>query len=105
MSNKFIKVTPKGETKPRFVLATLKPFYLSQGAKVEDATIEEVCQQEPAERGEHRITALRDTNAALEVAKAQLEAENAALKAQLEEAEKTTAKLRKELEKAPPKAE
>ena len=40
--SKFIKVTPKGDTKPRIVLANLKAFYLSQGAKVEIPTDEEV---------------------------------------------------------------
>lgn len=48
--SKFIKVTPKGETQPRIVLATLKPFYLSHGARVETPTEEEVYQAEPTER-------------------------------------------------------
>ena len=48
--SKFIKVTPKGEKEARIVLATLKPFYLSQGAKVETPTEEEVYQAEPTER-------------------------------------------------------
>lgn len=43
----FIKVTPRGSTEPRIVLASLKTFYISQGAKVEDATPEEVCEAEP----------------------------------------------------------
>lgn len=48
--SKFIKVTPKGEKEPRIVLATLKPFYLSLGAKVEIPTDEEVYAAEPTER-------------------------------------------------------
>ena len=46
----FIKVTPKGEQAQRYVRASLKPFYLSQGAKVEPATEEEFYAAEPAER-------------------------------------------------------
>lgn len=49
-NSKYIKVTPKGETKPVIVLATLKPFYISQGAKIEIPTDEEVYQLEPALR-------------------------------------------------------
>ena len=48
--NNYIKVTPKGEKTPRIVLATLKAFYQSQGAKVETATAEEVYAAEPALR-------------------------------------------------------
>lgn len=48
--SKFIKVTPKGEKEPRIVLATLKPFYLSQGATIEIPTEEEVYAAEPTER-------------------------------------------------------
>lgn len=47
---KFIKVTPKGETTPRIVLASLKAFYISQGAKIETPTDEEVYAVEPGER-------------------------------------------------------
>lgn len=48
--SKFIKVTPKGEKEARIVLATLKDFYLAQGAKVETPTDEEVFAAEPTER-------------------------------------------------------
>jgi len=48
--SKFIKVTPNGENKSRIVLATLKSFYLSLGAKVEIPTDEEVYEAEPSER-------------------------------------------------------
>ena len=47
---KFIKVTPKGEKESRIVLATLKSFYLAQGAKIEIPTDEEVWAAEPSER-------------------------------------------------------
>lgn len=49
-NSKYIKVTPKGETKPRIVLASLKQFFISQRAKVEPVTDEEVYQLEPALR-------------------------------------------------------
>ena len=49
-NSKYIKVTSKGEKEARIVLATLKDFYLSQGAKVETATDEEVYAAEPTER-------------------------------------------------------
>ena len=48
--SKYIKITLKGEKEPRFVLGTLKNFFLSQGAKVETATDEEVYAAEPALR-------------------------------------------------------
>lgn len=48
--SKFIKVTPKGEKTSHIVLATLKNFYISQGAKVEIPTDEEIFQAEPNER-------------------------------------------------------
>lgn len=56
--SKFIKVTPKGEKEPRYVRASLKPFYLSQGAKVEPATEEEFYSAEPAEQstGSNKLT-------------------------------------------------
>ncbi len=60
--SKFIKVTPKGEKEARIVLATLKPFYLSQGAKIEIPTDEEVYQAEPTERP--RTTAPANANQA-----------------------------------------
>lgn len=41
-TKRYIKVTPKGETKAVILLATNRDFYLSQGAKVEDPTEEEI---------------------------------------------------------------
>jgi septal ring factor EnvC (AmiA/AmiB activator) len=42
MANKYIKVTLAGETKSHILMATLRDFYLSQGAKIEIPTEEEV---------------------------------------------------------------
>lgn len=50
MATKYIKVTLLGENTPRYVLASLKAFYLSQGATVEPATDDEVFAAEPAYR-------------------------------------------------------
>lgn len=50
MATKYIKVTLLGEKTPRYVLASLKAFYLSQGATVESATDDEVFAAEPAYR-------------------------------------------------------
>ena len=40
--NQYIKVTLAGETKSHILMATLRDFYLSQGAKIEIPTEEEV---------------------------------------------------------------
>lgn len=51
MSNsKYIKVTPKGEKEGRVVLASLKSFFVSQGAKIEEPTPEEIAAEFPEER-------------------------------------------------------
>lgn len=50
MATKYIKVTLLGENTPRYVLASLKAFYLSQGATVVPATEDEVFAAEPAYR-------------------------------------------------------
>jgi peptidoglycan hydrolase CwlO-like protein len=42
MANQYIKVTLAGETKSHILLASLRDFYLAQGAKVEIPTEEEV---------------------------------------------------------------
>lgn len=42
MANQYIKVTLAGEEKSHILLATLRDFYLSQGAKIEIPTEEEV---------------------------------------------------------------
>lgn len=80
--SKFIKVTPKGEKEARVVLATLKPFYLSQGAKVETPTEEEVYQAEPTERP--RTAAPASANQADTISK---------LKAQVAEVSQANAEL------------
>lgn len=49
-NQKYIKVTLKGETKSHIVLATLKNFYISQGAEIEHPTDEEVYAAVPQER-------------------------------------------------------
>ncbi len=84
MANKFIKVTPKGEKQPRIVLATLKAFYLSQGAKVEIPTDEEVYAAEPTERPRNTAPAQPTASQANEIAQ---------LKAQIAEAAKANAEL------------
>ena len=130
MANKFIKVTPKGEKQPRIVLATLKAFYLSQGAKVEIPTDEEVYAAEPTERPRNtapaqptadqakEIELLRKANTAYEERDANLRktieqqaAELADLRTKLEaaettitESEKVIENLRKELAKTETKA-
>ena len=45
--SKYIKVTLKGEKNGRVVLASLKPFFLSQGAKIEEPTPEEIALEFP----------------------------------------------------------
>lgn len=42
MANKYIKVTLAGETKSHIISATLRDFYLSQGAKIEIPTEDEI---------------------------------------------------------------
>lgn len=48
--SKYIKVTPKGEKEGRVVLASLKSFFVSQGAKIEQPTQEEIEAAFPEER-------------------------------------------------------
>lgn len=48
--SKYIKVTPKGGKEGRVVLATLKSFFVSQGAKIEEPTPEEIAAEFPEER-------------------------------------------------------
>lgn len=50
MTQKYIKVTPKGEKEGRVVLASLKSFFVSQGAKIETPTPEEIAAEFPEER-------------------------------------------------------
>ena len=48
--SKYIKVTPKGEKEGRVVLDSLKSFFVSQGAKIETPTQEEIEAAFPEER-------------------------------------------------------
>ena len=48
--SKYIKVTPKGEKEGRVVLASLKSFFVSQGAKIVEPTPEEIAAEFPEER-------------------------------------------------------
>ena len=73
--SKYIKVTPKGETTPRIVLANLKTFYIAQGAKIETPTDEEVFALEPAERQQVQQVPNAEQNAEL----ARLRKENSEL--------------------------
>lgn len=47
--SKYIKVTPKGEKEGRIVLGSLKSFFVSQGAKIETPTQEEIAAAFPEE--------------------------------------------------------
>ena len=49
MKHQYIKVTLAGETKSHILMATLRDFYLSQGAKIEIPTEEEVLAVYPQE--------------------------------------------------------
>lgn len=48
-NDKYIKVTPKGE-EPRVILASLRNFYVSQGAKIETPTEAEIIAAYPDEK-------------------------------------------------------
>ena len=50
MVNNYIKVTLAGETKSHILMASLRDFYLSQGAKVEKPTEKEVLAVFPTEK-------------------------------------------------------
>lgn len=119
--SKYIKVTPKGETTPRIVLANLKTFYIAQGAKIETPTDEEVFALEPAERQQPapnaeqnaELARLRKENNELTIANAELgshaaddqitiadlKSKLAAAETALGESEKVIENLRKELAK------
>lgn len=100
MATKFIKVTPKGETAPRIVLATLKPFYLSQGAKIEEPTPEEVYAAEPTERpaaAPAQPTTDDQLNAAFEEQKRILEEDKARLQQALNDLQAESARLKEQI--------
>lgn len=91
---RYIKVTPKDEPKAVILLATNRDFYLSQGAKVETPTEDEVLEAFPELRPQHnaeqaqaaaqaKATEQDARIADLEQQLATLQAENATLKEEL----------------------
>lgn len=116
MANKYIKVTLAGETKSHILMATLRDFYLSQGAKIEIPTEEEVLAVFPQEEEKPQASTkeLEEARAAYEEVKnlynketnkvAKLKAANAelqekvnTLQTSLDEAEGIIANLQKKL--------
>ena len=116
MANQYIKVTLAGETKSHILMATLRDFYLSQGAKVEIPTKEEVLAVFPRDGEKQQVSTkeLEEARAAYEEVKnlynketnkvAKLKATNAdlqekvnALQTSLDEAENVIANLQKQL--------
>jgi septal ring factor EnvC (AmiA/AmiB activator) len=116
MANKYIKVTLAGETKSHILMATLRDFYLSQGAKIEIPTEEEVLAVFPQEEEKPQASTkeLEEARAAYEEVKnlynkeannvAKLKAANAelqekvnTLQTSLDEAEGVIANLQKKL--------
>ena len=71
MANKYIKVTLTGETKSHILMATLRDFYLSQGAKIEIPTEEEVLAVFPTEEAKPKASTkeLEEARAAYEEVK------------------------------------
>jgi septal ring factor EnvC (AmiA/AmiB activator) len=116
MANKYIKVTIAGETKSHIIMATLRDFYLSQGAKIEIPTEEEVLAVFPQEEEkpqastkeiEEARTAYeevknlynKETNkvAKLKAANAELQEKVNTLQTSLDEAEGIIVNLQKQL--------
>lgn len=116
MANKYIKVTLAGETKSHILMATLRDFYLSQGAKIEIPTEEEVLAVFPQEEEkpqastkelEEARTAYeevknlynKETNkvAKLKAANAELQEKVNTLQTSLDEAEGIIVNLQKQL--------
>ena len=112
----YIKVTLAGETRSHILMASLRDFYLSQGAKIEIPTEEEVLAVFPREEEKQQVSTkeLEEARAAYEEAKdlynketnkvAKLKAANAdlqekvkALQTSLVEAENMIANLQKQL--------
>lgn len=91
--SKYIKVTPKGEKEGRVVLASLKSFFVSQGAKIEEPTPEEIAAEFPEERKRIVVGASAQqqpaVNATITEQKATIEKQAETIKA-LEEELKTT---------------
>jgi septal ring factor EnvC (AmiA/AmiB activator) len=116
MANKYIKVTLAGETKSHILMATLRDFYLSQGAKIEIPTEEEVLAVFPQEEEKPQASTkeLEEARAAyeevknlynkeankvakLKTANAELQEKVNALQTSLDEAEGVIANLQKKL--------
>ena len=112
----YIKVTLAGETKSHILMASLRDFYLSQGAKIEIPTEEEILAVFPREGEKQQVSTkeLEEARAAYEEIKdlynketnkvAKLKAANAdlqekmkALQTSLDEAENVIANLQKQL--------
>ena len=112
----YIKVTPAGETKSHILMASLRDFYLSQGAKIEIPTEEEILAVFPREEEKQQVSTkeLEEARTAYEEVKnlynkeankvAKLKAANAelqekvnALQTSLDEAEGVIANLQKKL--------
>ena len=116
MANKYIKVTLAGETKSHILMATLRDFYLSQGAKIEIPTEEEVLAVYPQEEEKPQTSTKefeearaayeevknlynKETNkvAKLKAANAELQEKVNTLQTSLDEAEGIIANLQKKL--------
>lgn len=99
--SKYIKVTPKGEKEGRVVLASLKSFFVSQGAKIEQPTQEEIEDAFPEER-KHSVASAQprpsqpEVNATITEQKTTIEKQAETIKA-LEDELKT---VKEEREKA-----
>ena len=112
----YIKVTPAGETKSHILMAAMRDFNQSQGAKIEIPTEEEVLAVFPREEEKQQVATkeLEEARAAYEEAKdlynketnkvAKLKAANAdlqekvkAMQTSLDEAENVIANLQKQL--------
>lgn len=112
----YIKVTPAGETKSHILMASLRDFYLSQGAKIEIPTEEEILAVFPREEEKQQVSTKefeearaayeevkdlynKETNkvAKLKAANADLQEKVKALQTSLDEAESVIANLQKQL--------
>lgn len=116
MKHQYIKVTLAGETKSHILTAPLRDFYLSQGAKIEIPTEEEILAVYPQEEEKPQVSTkeLEEARAAYEEVKnlynketnkvAKLKAANEelqgkvnALQTSLDEAEGIIANLQKKI--------
>lgn len=116
MANKYIKVTLAGETKSHILMASLRDFYLSQGAKIEIPTEEEVLAVFPTEEAKPKASSKeidelraaydeatnlynKEANKVAEQKKTikELQDKVSVLQASLDEAENVIANLQKQL--------